>query len=153
MDYLTEDTQGEFDALACELPGFTAFYTAYVETALWASTDEDGQPLDTDGPLTDLPTETVRALLTDAADFYRANFDVVSDDASQAGHDFWLTRNGHGAGFWDGDWPEGERELTIRPAKPTANRRFTRATTAVSTCCECCARRTPVRASDGGLTP
>ena len=25
---------------------------------------------------------------------------------SQAGHDFWLTRNGHGAGFWDGDWPD-----------------------------------------------
>lgn len=21
-----------------------------------------------------------------------------------AGHDLWLTRNGHGAGFWDGDW-------------------------------------------------
>tara|TARA_R100001530_G_scaffold106025_1_gene74048 strand:- start:761 stop:1126 length:366 start_codon:yes stop_codon:yes gene_type:complete len=26
--------------------------------------------------------------------------------ASQAGHDFWLTRQGHGAGFWDGDWSE-----------------------------------------------
>lgn len=25
-----------------------------------------------------------------------------------AGTDFWLTRNGHGAGFWDGDWPELE---------------------------------------------
>jgi hypothetical protein len=25
----------------------------------------------------------------------------------QAGHDFWLTRNGHGAGFWEtGDWTE-----------------------------------------------
>ena len=24
----------------------------------------------------------------------------------QAGHDFWLTRNGHGAGFWDGDWKD-----------------------------------------------
>jgi hypothetical protein len=24
-------------------------------------------------------------------------------DARQAGHDFWLTRNGHGAGFWDRD--------------------------------------------------
>lgn len=23
-----------------------------------------------------------------------------------AAHDFWLTRNGHGAGFWDGDWIE-----------------------------------------------
>lgn len=22
-------------------------------------------------------------------------------DCSQLGHDFWLTRNGHGAGFWD----------------------------------------------------
>jgi hypothetical protein len=21
-------------------------------------------------------------------------------------HDFWLTRNHHGAGFWDGDYPE-----------------------------------------------
>ena len=30
-----------------------------------------------------------------------------SDDAiERAGHDFWLTRNGHGAGFWDGDWSE-----------------------------------------------
>lgn len=27
-------------------------------------------------------------------------------EASMAGHDFWLTRNHHGAGFWDGDWPE-----------------------------------------------
>jgi hypothetical protein len=22
------------------------------------------------------------------------------------GKDLWLTRNGHGSGFWDGDWPE-----------------------------------------------
>lgn len=26
--------------------------------------------------------------------------------AEYAGHDFWLTRNGHGCGFWDGDWEE-----------------------------------------------
>lgn len=25
---------------------------------------------------------------------------------AQAGHDFWLTRQGAGCGFWDGDWPE-----------------------------------------------
>lgn len=24
----------------------------------------------------------------------------------QLGYDFWLTRRGHGCGFWDGDWPE-----------------------------------------------
>jgi len=24
----------------------------------------------------------------------------------KGGRDFWYTRNGHGCGFWDGDWPE-----------------------------------------------
>lgn len=32
--------------------------------------------------------------------------DVLLDmDASQAGHDFYLTRNGHGTGFWDRGLP------------------------------------------------
>lgn len=29
-----------------------------------------------------------------------------SSPAAMAGHDFWLTSAGHGAGFWDGDWPK-----------------------------------------------
>lgn len=33
--------------------------------------------------------------------FYVAATDMTPD---QAGHDFALTRNRHGAGFWDGDW-------------------------------------------------
>ena len=29
----------------------------------------------------------------------------LADDAiEQAGHDFWLSRNGHGSGFWDRDY-------------------------------------------------
>lgn len=31
--------------------------------------------------------------------------------ARKAGHDFWLTRNGHGAGFWDGGWPEPQSSV------------------------------------------
>jgi hypothetical protein len=31
---------------------------------------------------------------------------VADIDWSRMGHDFWLTRNGHGAGFGDGDWPD-----------------------------------------------
>jgi hypothetical protein len=31
---------------------------------------------------------------------------------ASAGHDFWLTRVGHGAGFWDGDWPKNGDALT-----------------------------------------
>ena len=29
---------------------------------------------------------------------------LTDDELARAGTDFWLTRNGHGAGFWDGDW-------------------------------------------------
>jgi hypothetical protein len=34
-----------------------------------------------------------------------------------AGHDFWLTRNGHGCGYWDGDWPKGVAEGLDRLAR------------------------------------
>ena len=28
---------------------------------------------------------------------------LIGDNPQRAAHDFWLTRNGHGMGFWDGD--------------------------------------------------
>ncbi len=31
-------------------------------------------------------------------------FDAATE--AQIGHDLWLTRNRHGAGFWDGDYPD-----------------------------------------------
>ena len=30
-----------------------------------------------------------------------SNIDLTDFAAEYVGHDFWLTRNGHGAGFWD----------------------------------------------------
>ena len=33
-------------------------------------------------------------------------------DTERAGMNFWLTRNGHGSGFWDGDWGDWGDELT-----------------------------------------
>ncbi len=58
-----------------------------------------------DGPHHDdeLNEDTLESLTSDAHDFYASN--VVDLRAStltmeQAGHDFWLTRNRHGAGFW-----------------------------------------------------
>lgn len=38
-------------------------------------------------------------------------------DETQAGRDFWYTRNGHGCGFWDGDWPEPYASALDRAAK------------------------------------
>ena len=34
-----------------------------------------------------------------------------------AGHDFWLTRCGHGAGFWDGDRPEPAATVLTKASK------------------------------------
>ena len=39
----------------------------------------------------------------------------------QAGHDFWLTRNGHGAGFWDGDWIEPAATILDKTSKHFGN--------------------------------
>jgi hypothetical protein len=49
----------------------------------------------------------LRECVIDCLSFYsRIACYLSNGEEARAGHDFWLTRNGHGAGFWDGDWPE-----------------------------------------------
>ncbi len=96
---------------------FGEFMDAYVEAALWASMDESdpntgGDPLDANYTPSDIDPETLDKMEADAWGFLRSNWGDIREDISHAGHDFWLTRNGHGVGFWEkGDWPEeaGER--------------------------------------------
>jgi hypothetical protein len=93
-----------------------SFFRAYVECALWSSTDWDsGEPLDDTYDTADIAPETLDAMRADCDDFYAANVETwqaagMSDD--QAGHDFWLTRNRHGAGFWDHGIGDAGRTLT-----------------------------------------
>ena len=86
---------------------FDEFTWAYIECALWSSCDanQGDEPLDANYDSSDLAPETLAEMLEDCADFQKSFGSLVppGDDA-QAGYDFWLTRNGHGAGFWDGDW-------------------------------------------------
>lgn len=93
------------------------FLDAYIECALWSSTDNaddsGGQPLDENYDESDLAPETLAAFKRDCESFQEANaadLAMRGVDIDQAGHDFWLTRNGHGAGFWDRGLGElGER--------------------------------------------
>jgi hypothetical protein len=50
----------------------------------------------------------------------RAIHPTEGDEWDYAAHDFILTRNHHGAGFWDGDWhePWGERLTTLAHTFP-----------------------------------
>ena len=52
----------------------------------------------------DLGETTLRAIRGDTMQFFICNHGLMAGEFEQAGHDFWLSRNGHGAGFWDGDW-------------------------------------------------
>src|SRR5690606_29911542 len=82
------------------------FVTAYINAALWSSTDEDGSPLDAQYSADDLAPETLEQMTDDCRGFLEANaipedLDGHFADAELAGQEYWLTRNGHGAGFWD----------------------------------------------------
>jgi hypothetical protein len=86
----------------------------YIVCALWSSTD-DGVPLDDNYGPEDLAPETYAKMRDDCAAFLALAGDLIKangcDECELAGHDFWLTRNGHSAGFWDGDWDfNGENE-------------------------------------------
>lgn len=91
------------------------FLRAYIECALWSTNDESdesgGEPFDRNYGPEDLHEETLKGMREDCERFLAENWEDIKTKLDSAGHDFWLTRNGHGAGFWDGDWPEdvGER--------------------------------------------
>lgn len=86
------------------------FTDAYIEAALWASMDESdesgGSPMDDNYDISDIAKETLKKMVDDCKDFQKDNRADIKSNPKRAGHDFWLTRNHHGAGFWDGDYPE-----------------------------------------------
>lgn len=56
------------------------------------------------GECPDLAPETEEQFDDDCTKFYTENKALLIESGQhpdQCGHDFWLTRNGHGAGFWD----------------------------------------------------
>jgi len=95
------------------LPVVDSFFKAYVECALWSSTGDDGQPLDKRFSIDNIEPATLAKMQTDCLAFYTEfNLGELPDsEQRRAGHDFWLTRNGHGSGFWDGDWNEPQASL------------------------------------------
>ena len=89
------------------------FTQAYIECALWSSTDGGGEPLDAKYSLTDFAPDTLTRVQRDCKLFQEQNpipqyqaewpdeWPADWPDEEMAGHDFFLTRNRHGAGYWD----------------------------------------------------
>lgn len=89
-----------------------AFTKSYIETALWSSTDDMGMRLTQSFGTAHIANECLMKMILDCHNFVAENGHFITssnltkncDPDIKAGHDFWLTRNRHGAGFWDGDW-------------------------------------------------
>ena len=82
------------------------FTIGYIACALWSSTDGNQEPLDNNYNIEDIAPNTLQGMVEDCADFQAKNAELLAaisgyGHREQAGHDFWLTRNRHGAGFWD----------------------------------------------------
>lgn len=124
----------------CEyFPQFADFWLGYTQALAFTShvDSEDGQggslfagqgefddnwPECYDNDYGDKLTDSEREeLLNDAVEFFVDNLaDFVNDevnDAKHAGRDFHFTRNGHGCGFWDGDWPTDVGQRLTESAK------------------------------------
>jgi hypothetical protein len=72
----------------------------YLETAMWASTDDNDVSLDKEFSITDFAPEAIEKARK-ACDEFCDNNDVSEIENDQVGHYLWLSRNGHGAGFFD----------------------------------------------------
>lgn len=89
---------------------------SYTETMLWASVDDNDEPFDENYTDDDLAQET-RQKIRDDCQAFLAEAGETTLCASSIGHDFWLTRNRYGAGFWDrGLGTEGERLTALAHA-------------------------------------
>jgi hypothetical protein len=91
--------------LECE-----AFADGYVEGIAWACVAFEDDSLDGGLEDVELPSDVEETLRQDARDFLsdehvvrlvRAYVRRSGRPYDYAGHDFALTRNGHGAGYWD----------------------------------------------------
>lgn len=89
-----------------------ASFQSYLQTALWSSADDDDEPLDRDYGTEDFEADGRDSQRRQCEEFIRDNRLAIAAvmvkgvTLSQVMHDLWLTRNGHGAGFFDGDYPE-----------------------------------------------
>lgn len=107
-----------------------AFTIAYITAALF--TEEENL---ISVAVQQLSDELIHTMHQDCTEFQRRAHPILELETTthrlqdrhslqeQAAHDFWLTRNGHGVGFWDGDWsePAGSRLDEIAKAFPSVD--------------------------------
>jgi hypothetical protein len=89
------------------------FTKAYLVCAIWSSSDDDDLPFDHNYSIEDISKKSLRKAIEDCKKFQQENSELLQGiPMESAGHDFWLTRNHHGAGFWDRGYGKTGDKLT-----------------------------------------
>jgi len=82
----------------------------YIEAALW--TEQDNIDFE-DATMEYIHDDSIIDSWQDVKKFIAIAGDLLDEmDDEQIGHDLWLTRNGHGSGFWDRGLGEVGDKLT-----------------------------------------
>jgi len=124
--YITKaaaNTAGRLTMENVTMTDLQTFTDAYFEALLWTEHTTDGESfLDDIYGIEDIDHDSVSDARQQCADFIAQAGDLIEDAGGYvaAGHDFLLTRNGHGTGFWGrGLGDIGERltaiAVTFRP--------------------------------------
>ena len=95
-------------------PEFETFERSYIAALLFADLPEENSELDED----DFSESAVKQVRADCVEFFTNYSRFWGNLHSEAGHDFWLTRQGHGAGFWDrGELYDGSGDLLTKASE------------------------------------
>jgi hypothetical protein len=115
----------DMDYEASQNHSFLDFWRGFIDCLIWQATDDEGTSLDDLGAdVSMIDTGDLKSIWGECYSFFQQTEHLITDDnyASRlpsdvdsvfeiAGHDYCLTRNGHGAGFWDGDWSNDIGEI------------------------------------------
>lgn len=110
------------------------FVRGYIDALLWSEWQETDEgksiPLDKHYSATDVHPDSLKRIRLDCEQFLADAEPLITDESrlaridpeqgtlwDYAGHDFLLTRNRHGAGYWDGDWRNPEADELTRLAE------------------------------------
>lgn len=98
------------------------FLKNYLIAALWSSSDSDENPLDENYEISDISDESLKQAQVDCELFKLKAGEILNKyDIPHCGHDFWLTRNGHGTGFWDSGYEKNDGQILTALSKEFSN--------------------------------
>lgn len=110
------------------LSSLNPFLRGYLVAAYWTNDDDapSGEYSSSGRPEyfhSKLSAEAFQEASNDCAAFEHENFELIKGNLSEAGHCFWLSRCGHGSGFFDSNYfgSDENREILQNKARKYGN--------------------------------